>query len=129
MRNNPNFHYMYRDNYTKKQIDKAIVYAYKNGKTKVVTDNGTRYNVKREIKRIQKYMNIPIPISTKTKKINNLKKLKKTQSFNKKMTEYRRRGEKLKKEYKKIVKNNPNLSKTKIMKLYKQKKNKIYKKY
>ena len=54
MRNNPNFHYMYRDNYTKKQIDKAIVYAYKNGKTKVVTDNGTRYNVKREIKRIQK---------------------------------------------------------------------------
>ena len=85
---NPNFYYLQPGPpgyYTQKKIDDAIVYAYKNGKKKVVNEN-TKYDVKKEIERIKKYRTIRL--STKSK---SLKKTKNEGKRKKKSSKRRRK--------------------------------------
>ena len=79
---NPNFMYIQEYPYSKKEIDKFIVSAYKKGKKKVIHGN-KKYVVEKEIDRIRKYIKFREPKRNNTKK-NNTKK-------NKKSTKKRRR--------------------------------------
>ena len=68
---NPNFMYLQdRGNYSKKEIDKFIISAYKKGKKKVVHGN-KKYVVDKEIDRIRKYKKFQEP------KRNNITRAKK----------------------------------------------------
>tara|TARA_B100001248_G_C26957973_1_gene264611 strand:+ start:84 stop:320 length:237 start_codon:yes stop_codon:yes gene_type:complete len=62
--------------YSKKEIDKFIVSAYKKGKKKVIHGN-KKYIVDKEIDRIRKYIKFREPKSNNTKK-NNTKTNKKS---------------------------------------------------
>ena len=64
---NPNFMYLQdRGNYTKKQIDKFIIEAYKKGYNKVIYGNKS-YTVSKEIPRIQKKIKFRKPSKKKKK--------------------------------------------------------------
>lgn len=77
---NPNFMYIQDFYYSKKEIDKFIIYAYKKGKKKVIHGN-KKYVVEKEIDRIRKYIKFREPKRNNTKK---LKKSKKKNKFSKK---------------------------------------------
>ena len=77
---NPNFMYLQDFHYSKQQIDKFIVSAYKKGKKKVIHGN-KKYVVEKEIDRIRKYIKFREPKRNNTKK---LKKSKKKNKFSKK---------------------------------------------
>ena len=85
---NPNFYYIQEKPYTPKEIDKFIIKAYKNGRTKVIHGN-KKYIVKNEIERIKKEGKIkfkltkPIPTKSELKK-KHAKSKKKISTFEKK---------------------------------------------
>ncbi len=74
---NPNFMYLQEYPYSKKEIDKFIISAYKKGKKKVIHGNN-KYIVDKEINRIRKY------IKFREAKKNNISKSKKKSLKNKK---------------------------------------------
>jgi hypothetical protein len=86
---NPNFVYLQSHNYTKEEMDKIIISAYKKGKKKVVNGN-IKYNVSKENEKIRKNKNFREPKQSninKSKK-NTIKRWKSNNLLSKRLIKY-----------------------------------------
>ena len=103
---NPNFYYIQERPYTPKEIDKFIIKAYKNGRTKLIHGK-KKYIVKDEIERIKKEGKIKFKL---TKPIPTKSELKKTHAKSKKLNilKFNIVKKKHKKNHRKLSKNNNN---------------------
>ena len=95
---NPNFMYLQdRGNYSKKEIDKFIISAYKKGKKKVIYGN-KKFIVDKEIVRIRKYKKFHEPSKNNIKKSkkNTLKKYTDDPNLKKKLNNFLKKSKKRK---------------------------------